>query len=62
MTNVQLRKLAILMLDDPDGINEEVYNELHSLLDTAPVNEDITNMVNATDGRFYLPEDHGIVA
>jgi hypothetical protein len=62
MTNPELRKLATLLLDDENGINEEAYNELSAHLSKEAVNEDITNAVEAMEGRFFLNEDHGIVA
>jgi len=62
MTNPELRKLAILLLDDENGINEEAYNELSAHLSKEAVNEDITNAVVSQDSRFFLNEDHGLVA
>ena len=51
-----LRKLAILLLDDENGINEAAYNELAAELSAAG-HTDILNAVTAQDGRFYLGED-----
>lgn len=63
-TKTQLRRALIALLDDPNGVNESGYTELQSLVaDLAPGScGDIFLQVDATDGRFYLPEDHGIVA
>lgn len=59
-----LRALAISLLDTPDGITEEAYTNLQALeADIANGScDDIFHVVQATDGHFYLPEDHGIVA
>ncbi len=51
-----LRLLAILLLDDKNGINEAAYNELHTELVLAGYT-DITSAVQAQDGRFYIGED-----
>jgi len=51
-----LRKLAILLLDDENGINEAAYNELATQLAEAG-HTDILNAVTAQDGRYYLGED-----
>ena len=56
-----LRQFAIAVLDDPDGINEEAYEKLAGLLLDNDGNEDILNMVLSTEGRFYLPEEHGLI-
>jgi hypothetical protein len=51
-----LRKLAILLLDDENGINEAAYNELATQLAEAG-HTDILNAVKADAGRYYLGED-----
>ena len=52
-----IRNLAIALLDDDNGISESAWNLLAVLLKKEGAhNEDILNMVEATDGRFYLPE------
>ena len=64
-----LRKLAILLLDDEHGINEAAYNELATQLADAGHTDilnavkadaghtDILNAVKADAGRYYLGED-----
>ena len=59
-----LRDFVITALDDQDGINEAAYVKLQALeaaIDNGSCG-DIFNLVQATDGRYYLPEDHGLVA
>jgi len=51
-----LRTLAILLLDDENGINAAAYNELATQL-AAEGHTDILNAVTAQDGRYYLGED-----
>lgn len=46
------RKLAISLLGDDDGVSEDSYNLMYDFLD-----DDIKNLVDATDGRFYIKED-----
>ncbi len=58
--NKQLRALAIALLDDENGINTKAYDLLQDAL--GENNEDIFNAVTACEGRFFLPEDHGITA
>ena len=50
------RALAIAILDDEEGTNEEAYNIMRDMLQETG-NDDIANLVDATDGRFYLKED-----
>ncbi len=52
-----LRTLAILLLDDANGINEAAFGELSKSLVEAGGNDDILSAVIAQDGRFYLGED-----
>ena len=58
-----LRKFLIALLDDPDGINQEAYLELEAMLaDTANHEcEDIMDMVQGCEGRYYLPDVHGLI-
>ena len=50
-----VRDLALALLDDENGINEQAFVILSNILsDTG--NRDIVNLVKATEGRFYLPE------
>jgi hypothetical protein len=62
--NAQLRKTLIALLDDEDGISSEGYNELYALaMSIAPgENTDIFIATEGCDGRFFLPEDHGLTA
>ena len=57
MKTDQLRQLALALLNDDNGISEEAYDLLRALLEEHGLT-DITDRVDATDGRFYLP--HGI--
>lgn len=50
---MSVRLLAISLLTQDDGISQEAYDILYGLLEG---DEDITQHVEATDGRFYLPE------
>ena len=60
----QLRATLIALLDDEDGINAKGYEELQSL--AVSIGEgttgDIFAAVESAEGRYYLPEDHGLVA
>jgi hypothetical protein len=56
MKNEDIRELALLVLDDENGISEEAYNKLSGLLQEAEC-ADILEAVDATDGRFYIGED-----
>lgn len=59
-----MREFIIAALDDENGINEKAYNELLALQEIASdFNEDFSDIlaaVRATDGRYYLPENHGL--
>lgn len=63
----QLRRTIIAILDDENGINSVGYEELQSLaisLQTVAVGVgtgDIFNVVQSAEGRYYLPEDHGLI-
>ncbi len=52
----QLRKLAIALLDDDQGISEAAYDQLRPLLEEDGA-IDIIEAVKATDGRYYLPDN-----
>ena len=60
----QLRQTIIALLDDPNGVNDAGYTNLQTLEATIANGScnDIFDHVQASDGRFYLPEDHGLVA
>lgn len=62
--NRNLRNMAIQLLDDENGISDAGYHALQSFVaDTAPGScDDIFSAVGAAQGRYYLNEDHGIVA
>ena len=69
--NKQLRKTLIAILDDEHGISANAYEELQTLpieksLLANPAQPsptaDIFDAVKSAEGRYYLPEDHGIVA
>jgi hypothetical protein len=52
-----LLDLAVTLLNDEYGISEEAYMKLHKmLLDAGFGPYNILRRVDATDGRFYLPE------
>jgi hypothetical protein len=58
----QLRQTLIALLDDQDGISDQGYVALQALEATVANGscDDIFARVESTDGRFYLPEDHGL--
>ena len=62
-TKQKIRALAIAMLDDDEGISEDVYNKLCDLLDDFGIT-DITSSVGSAESgtglRFYLPTEHGL--
>ena len=60
MNITQLRQLAINLLDDEHGISEDAYDGLLQLIPTGA--EEIFAVVEACEGRYFLPEDHGILA
>lgn len=61
---VQLRATIIALLDDENGINTKGYEELMCLsIDIGEgISKDIFDMVESSEGRYYLPEDHGLTA
>lgn len=59
--NVELRKLALALLDDPMGIDSDAWDILSDMLQ-ADSQVDIVLSVRATEGRWYLKEDHNLVA
>jgi uncharacterized membrane protein YvbJ len=62
----QLRKTLITLLDDENGISSEAYSELQSLAISVQDSAmrvstgDIFNMVESCEGRYFLPENHGL--
>ena len=61
-TTSQLRNTLILLLDDENGINEAGYAELQSLAISLAPGEtaDIFDAVQSANGRYFLPEGHGL--
>jgi hypothetical protein len=60
MNKTSLRQLAINLLDDSHGISEDAYDNLQEVL--GENHEDIFNAVEFDKGRYFLPENHGILA
>lgn len=56
----RLRELALELLDDEHGITQDAWAVLFDLLAVKPHN-DIINAVTGSEGRVYLPKDHGLV-
>jgi len=50
-----LRRLAVRLLDDNEDISADAWCYLRQLLEEAG-HLDLIDQVEATDGRFYLPE------
>lgn len=55
VTNSEIRRLALVMLDDCDGISDEVYTLLWPML-LATENGDIPSHVDAVDCRYFISE------
>jgi len=51
-----VRKMALLLLDDDNGINFEAYKFLHNLL-VKSGSTDIIEAVDVTESRAYIGED-----
>jgi len=62
--NKELRETLIALLDDENGISGDAYAKLQALAIGLQLGEtaDIFRAVEASCGRYYLPEDHGIIA
>lgn len=60
----QFRQLAINILDDENGISDEAYQSLQTLEATVANGscDDIFANVQACEGRYFLPEEHGLMA
>lgn len=60
----QIRQTLISLLDDEHGIAEQGYISLReSAIDLIGNDaDDIFNMVDSSNGRYYLPEDHNLEA
>ena len=52
-----IRKLAIALLNDEEGISSKAWVILWSMLRKAGDNFDILDSVRSTEGRYYLPYD-----
>lgn len=52
-----MRKLAILLLDDDNGIKNEAYQTLSIML-VESGNDDILDAVDMTNNRAYIGEDY----
>ena len=52
ITKQEVEHLALLLLDDDDGINESGWNSLAQLLDR--VDSNMGDHVDAANGRFYI--------
>lgn len=61
--NTELRTLLLALFNDDNGISEHAHDSLIVMLDTMfPQTyprfvSEILSKIEATDGRFYLPED-----
>jgi len=67
MTNTKtptqtLRETIISLLDDENGISEQGYCNLREMAIEQTGNEcdDIFRMVDASNCRYFLPEDHNL--
>jgi hypothetical protein len=60
-TKYLLRRLAIQLLDYDEDISEDAWGYLRQLLEEAG-HRDLIDQVDATDGRFYLPETAHLLA
>ena len=52
-----VRKMALEMLDEPDGIKKSVYETLSIML-VQSKNEDIMEQVDVTETRAYIGETY----
>ena len=52
-----MRQLAIALLNDEHGINNDAWVMLSAALEDEGGNEDILTAVKSTEGRWYLPEN-----
>ena len=48
----KFRSIALALLNDDEGICQAGYDAMYGLLD-----QDIRDMVDATDGRFYISQE-----
>jgi hypothetical protein len=64
---VAFRQMLIDLLDDADGVNETGFLSMQAAAATIfsqcpDCCDDIFAATQATEGRHYLPEDHGLQA
>lgn len=54
----EIRDLALVLLDDDDGISTPAWETLKQMLEDDPEvwNEDIIEAIKVQDGRWYLPK------
>lgn len=57
--DAKLKNLAVRLLDSDDGISEDSYTALLDVL-PEPIALELNRRIKATDGMFYLPEDHDL--
>lgn len=55
-----IRAFVIAALDDSEGVSDEAYSKLSDLAGKVEL-EDIMSAIRSTEGRWYLPEGHGLV-
>jgi hypothetical protein len=56
-----MRQLAILLLNDPNGISEAAYFQLLNVMEICDCyTEDIMMNIKGVEGRIYLHENHKI--
>lgn len=58
--NNRFKNLAVRLLDDDEGITEEAYKALLDVMPEESLALALNKEVEATDGRFYLPEGHDL--
>ena len=56
-----IRKLAIALLNDNWGINEDAWTQLRTLLESEGGNADLINSVQSDEGRFYLSANFSFI-
>ena len=54
--NKEIRKLALLVYDDENGISEHAHEAFYELL-IKTCNDDIIKRIDSCEGRFFLGED-----
>lgn len=63
----QLRETLISILDDENGVSENTYQNLQAIAaiieseqNNLGATKDIFLVVKSAEGRFFLPENHGL--